>query len=401
MQEGSGRAAWQPLLKGFDAPQSLFEQLIFDRRIALRRGRIFDEVPAAVDCQQLQLEQRIEGMLLGVAVGDALGFCTEHNFTPDLRNEKHGTIVDHLSHGGRISDDTQLTFWTVELLLREGQFDFDELTRLFVAKQFEIVGRGRNTAGALARHQQRFETGSPQLHQCIGDPTEEGRGNGGLMRFSPIVLPYLRRPSTKLWEDTALSSFITHGNTVALSSIVAFTAMLWQLFSQARGKAPAPTWWLDEYLRVAGDLELGRLPNPLNTDPIPAYYKNFEGNFCEFLDTKVRRAFQKGVPLRDACSLDGFGSRADVTQTIPAVLYTLMCHADSFESAIIAAVNDTKDNDTIAAIVGAFLGALHGRAAIRDRWLIGIRSTSLRAANREFDRMVIEELFRAAALRFL
>jgi hypothetical protein len=32
-------------------------------------------------------------------------------------------------------------------------------------------------------------------------------------------------------------------------------------------------------------------------------------------------------------------------------------------------LNDTKDNDTIAAIVGAAIGALHGRKEIPNRWI--------------------------------
>ena len=35
----------------------------------------------------------------------------------------------------------------------------------------------------------------------------------------------------------------------------------------------------------------------------------------------------------------------------------------------IRAVNDTKDNDTIAAIVGAAVGALHGKARLPNRWI--------------------------------
>lgn len=33
------------------------------------------------------------------------------------------------------------------------------------------------------------------------------------------------------------------------------------------------------------------------------------------------------------------------------------------------AVNDTKDNDTIAAMLGAAVGALHGLKGIPDRWI--------------------------------
>jgi ADP-ribosyl-[dinitrogen reductase] hydrolase len=35
-------------------------------------------------------------------------------------------------------------------------------------------------------------------------------------------------------------------------------------------------------------------------------------------------------------------------------------------------VNDTKDNDTIAAIVGALAGTLHGKAGIPKRWLANL-----------------------------
>jgi ADP-ribosylglycohydrolase len=35
-------------------------------------------------------------------------------------------------------------------------------------------------------------------------------------------------------------------------------------------------------------------------------------------------------------------------------------------------VNDTKDNDTIAAIVGALVGALHGRNGLPQRWVDGL-----------------------------
>jgi ADP-ribosylglycohydrolase len=46
---------------------------------------------------------------------------------------------------------------------------------------------------------------------------------------------------------------------------------------------------------------------------------------------------------------------------VPSVLHILAMHGDDAEEAIVRAVNDTRDNDTTAAIVGAAVGALHGR----------------------------------------
>ena len=56
-----------------------------------------------------------------------------------------------------------------------------------------------------------------------------------------------------------------------------------------------------------------------------------------------------------------------------------MRHGHDFEESIVRAVNDTKDNDTIAAIVGAVVGALHGKEGIPDRWVAGLSGRTSRA----------------------
>lgn len=49
-----------------------------------------------------------------------------------------------------------------------------------------------------------------------------------------------------------------------------------------------------------------------------------------------------------------------------------MKHAENPEEAIVRAVNDTWDNDTVAAIVGAAVGALHGTVRLPKRWRDGL-----------------------------
>ncbi len=79
-----------------------------------------------------------------------------------------------------------------------------------------------------------------------------------------------------------------------------------------------------------------------------------------------------------------------------------MCHADDVTCSLVAAVNDTKDNDTIAAIVGAYVGAIHGREKIRAKWLDGIQSQSLGCVGYESysDRQVIEKMAEVAQEKF-
>ena len=52
--------------------------------------------------------------------------------------------------------------------------------------------------------------------------------------------------------------------------------------------------------------------------------------------------------------------RAGISELQPTIL---MRHGEDPEEAIVRAVHDTQDNDSIAAIVGAAVGALHGRRA--------------------------------------
>ena len=54
------------------------------------------------------------------------------------------------------------------------------------------------------------------------------------------------------------------------------------------------------------------------------------------------------------------------------MLWILARHLHDPEEAIVRAVNDTQDNDTVAAIVGAAVGALHGAAALPARWRMGL-----------------------------
>ncbi len=69
---------------------------------------------------------------------------------------------------------------------------------------------------------------------------------------------------------------------------------------------------------------------------------------------------------------DRWFSGAYLLETIPATIHLLERHAHDPEEALVRAVNDTWDNDTIAAIVGAVVGALHGARALPLRWRRGL-----------------------------
>ncbi len=100
----------------------LLAWLFQEQRIRLNRGPIFDCNPGPVDASD---RDRVEGMLLGLAIGDALGYTTEA-MRPEERTREFGEIRDYRpgkrgnGQAALPSDDTQLAFWTLEPLLEEG-----------------------------------------------------------------------------------------------------------------------------------------------------------------------------------------------------------------------------------------------------------------------------------------
>ena len=96
-------------------------------------------------------------------------------------------------------------------------------------------------------------------------------------------------------------------------------------------------------------------------------FTEFSGPLWRFVAEHVLTTYRQGLTARAACA--AWYSAAFLLETVPSVLYILMRHAHDPEEAMVRAVNDTKDNDTIAAIVGSALGALHGTSALAARWI--------------------------------
>ncbi len=77
-------------------------------------------------------------------------------------------------------------------------------------------------------------------------------------------------------------------------------------------------------------------------------------------------------------------------ETVPSALYILAMHGHDPEAAIVRAVNDTKDNDTVAAIVGAAVGALHGLAGLPPRWVKDLDGRIRKGGKSEVFRLTLQ-----------
>ena len=119
---------------------------------------------------------------------------------------------------------------------------------------------------------------------------------------------------------------------------------------------------VETYVKTAKEIEIDKNYMPRGGD-----FKEYKGTVWQFVEERVGDAYRKKVSIRKACL--SWYSGAYLLETVPSVIYILMKHGNNLEEAIVRAVNDTKDNDTIGAIVGAAVGALHGKNAIPERWI--------------------------------
>jgi hypothetical protein len=83
---------------GVRTNREVFESTIKSRFIALNHSSLFDSAPKPLTAE-LDWD-RIEGMMLGVAIGDSLGNTSE-GMLPDGRRKKFGVIRDYLPQWAR------------------------------------------------------------------------------------------------------------------------------------------------------------------------------------------------------------------------------------------------------------------------------------------------------------
>jgi len=332
--------------------REILEALFEKRKIDLRRSRLFDTspepMPEAFDFG------KVEGMMLGLAIGDALGNTSE-GMLPSDRRHRLGEIryyrPNHKAFERQVglpSDDTQLAFWTLERMIEDRGFNPEHVAQRFCRDR--VFGIGRTVREFIWN----FKSGKPWY-----ESGPKSAGNGALMRIAPMVIPHLKSATPDLWVDTALCAMMTHNDSGSIASCLSFVNMLWQLLKM--DAPPHPEWWLETYVAGARDLETGESYTPRG-----GTFKSYRGPIWRFVQEKVGAAYKENLSVEETCN--SWYSAAFLLETVPSVIYILMKHGRDLEEAIVRAVNDTKDNDTIGAIVGAAVGALHGKSATPERW---------------------------------
>ena len=304
-----------------------------------------------------RLEQ-FTGCLIGLAVGDALGYPAEFRSREQiLRNIGPDGITDFLDikdprfdrpfilgpdlPPGTYTDDTQMSIALARGLLDATGHDLDEqmnaVATHFVAWSIS-PDNNRSPGGTCMTGCDNLRRGVPWRTAGVAN----SKGCGSAMRVAPIGLLYV--DDLDAVERVArASSLLTHGHPAALAGAAAAALMV---ALAARGAGPELMY--REIIRRCG----GESPD-------------FDSCFAD-LPGLVEKPPEEVLIERQR---GGLGEAWVAEEAAVSALYCYWRHPDDYRAAVLAAVNTDGDSDSIAAITGSVLGARLGLSGIPAPWV--------------------------------
>ena len=300
-------------------------------------------------CQMTDTDRR-RGLLLGLAIGDAMGASVEFS-QPGTFEEVTGYRAGgpHGLEAGEWTDDTSMALALADSIGEAG-WDLNDQAERYVAwwrtGAYSVNGRvfdiGMATSAALVRF---LETGDAWTS---ADPDPRSSGNGSIMRLAPVPLVYAPLLDDRLDILVARlveSSRPTHASPQCLSACAYFGVVLAGLLhGLPRDEVLDPHW---PALRRLVEV------HPLH----PEVAEVAAGSFRRKRPPEIR----------------GSGY---VVRSLEAALWAFH-DAPDFREAVLRAVNLGDDADTTGAVCGQLAGACWGERGIPAAWLDGLAGRAL------------------------
>ena len=293
--------------------------------------------------------------IMGVVVGDALGCPGQF--------ESREEVAEHPVTGmrgmgtfdlpaGSWTDDSSLTLALLESLKRKGCVDYKDIMENFLKwleeGEFTPYGYsydiGQGTMSAICSYRR-----SHKPHKC-GSDDERNNGNGSLMRILPACL-YCYEQGLDDREAIGIIHRVgglTHAHIRANIACGLYYFMAKEILDAKEGT-------LKELLQAGLDHGF-------------AFYQEF------LVDRDNLEYYHR---LRDLTSfagesVDRIRSSGYVVDTLEAAVWCLL-QTDTFETALLKAVNLGYDTDTVGAVAGGLAGLYYGYDAIPAAWLAAIK----------------------------
>ncbi len=279
---------------------------------------------------------RYRGVLLGAAIGDALGMPNETS-PPSLRVLKRGFGRPGKMHPnaglkpGSYTDDTQIALLAAELL---------------VSGNFRQENYARSLKNLFIEKKLRFPDGSVLSacrHMMKGNETDPGCNSttaGCIPLAVPFALAYA--DDRKRTEELAMACSVTHTNPDAIAGAI----------------------WLATLIRST----IEENPDPLKKALKTAFLED------EILGMKIGDAIRHaadGVPIESAIVM--IGNDVSVYQTVPLAAYLISVYGED-DDLLYYAGQAGGNTDTIGFICGSWLGAAFGASGLPEDLVVALEN---------------------------
>lgn len=322
------------------------------------------------------LQDRIRGSLIGGAIGDALGYPVEFIYSFEDIQARYGergiTRLDTKQHwlgedeqAGKavVSDDTQMTLFTANGILnakRLGKPGIIGITYAYIEWYLTQIGKWSNKfkdcwiarVPELNKRRAPGNTCMSSLYAIYSgrEPMNDSKGCGGVMRVAPIPLYGAVNERISILEADRLAgdaAEITHLHPLGFMPAALMAHIIYRL---ALDEAPSRESFENYIHEGMGAMEKLYPHYPSDV--------KFMGELC---DNAIMLASNSRPDLENIGHL-GEGWTGE--EALAIALYCALKHFDSFEDAMIAAVNHKGDSDSTGAVTGNILGAAVGYEAI-------------------------------------
>lgn len=292
---------------------------------------------------QVLLQERLVGVLLGTAVGDALGLPAEGLAPERIRRLWPGPLRMRLVFGrGMISDDTEHTLMVAQALLSHPD-DPDAFRRALAWKlRWWFVGLPAGVGLATAKACLRLWIGFPANRSGV-----VSGGNGPAMR-SAVLGVFFADELEKRREFVLASSRLTHRG--------------WQAETAALAVAEAAA------------IAVNSGGSPKTTEVLHVMRGLSRAVEWQTRLSQIESCLKTGATVSDFAGVMGLkkGVTGYSLHGVPVALYAWLKHSSDFRVALTAAIECGGDTDTVGAILGALCGASLGNNGIPAEWINGL-----------------------------
>jgi ADP-ribosylglycohydrolase len=291
--------------------------------------------------------ERFRGILIGTAVGDALGLPAEgisrrRGWKIFRGRWRHRFLAKH----GMVSDDTDHTLLAAQCLLAHPRSVDRFARRLAWCLRLWFLtlpaGIGFATLRSILRLWLGFPPGRSGVHSA---------GNGPAMRVAPLGAFFAGAPEY-LDDYVGACTRITHTDPRALTGAKAVAYLAAWTIRDRLNERPELDDLLDVMRSAAGDED------------------------AEWQETlgRLRHAGERSLSVDEFAASMGLlgGVGGYIYHTVPVAVYAWYRHFGDFEGTLSATLDCGGDTDTAGAVAGALAGAVLGECAIPRDWVEGI-----------------------------